>query len=648
MLTAQSDRYVESLLGPPADQPTIAEDFEWAASLLAWVRQGRPGLLVRVDGRPERLARLTMGLANAPHADGFHARLQRVFQHPSAVRLFAETGLPAQASLLRETVARAVDGVVPRFEPPDDLYVLLLHAELIEADAAWLEGLPDEAIEFWRDLLVPARESLVAAAELVAHRAAAVGLSRDLLRLQPGCRETASPFFHLPARTQAAAERIDDATLRAEWRRALGACHEALRAMRRRLDEQGVSTEVVYRLDLLHAQLERIALLLGIVAGVRPGRELAVELVRGAAEQRSWRAALRSSLERLSRKVVEHTAHTGEHYKADTRGDWWAMAQAGAIGGVLTAGTGAIKLVIAVLGSAPLLLGLGYWLNYSASFLLLHFLGGALASKLPAMSASALADALEREDGTAAEIATIASMARAQTAATLGNIAMVIPASLALDSLFLALSGAPLLSTEKAEHVLAGLHPLLSFTIPFAILTGALLFLASLAGGWAGNWSAFRSLPAAVATRPRIRAALGRERAERLGALIDRHLEAVVGYVALGFLLGFCPVVFKLVGLDADVRHVTLSSATLTFAASERFWSGDLTAVAPVVWGCLGILSIAVLNISVSFLLALRLALRARGVEGRDRRALFRALRTALWRAPGRFLHPRTAPSSAE
>ena len=171
--------------------------------------------------------------------------------------------------------------------------------------------------------------------------------------------------------------------------------------------------------------------------------------------------------------------------------------------------------------------------------------------------------------------------------------------------------------------------------------------LSSLAAGLSANWSAFRSLPQAVARSARLRALLGEERARWLGDQVDRHFSGVVAYVVLGFLLGFVPVLFQFAGVGLEVRHVTLSAAALALDASALFSAGALTA-GPVVWAGVGIALIGVLNFGVSFALGLRVALRARGLAAIDRRRLWRALLAALLRAPGRFFLPPSATQSTE
>ena len=345
---------------------------------------------------------------------------------------------------------------------------------------------------------------------------------------------------------------------------------------------------------------------------------------------------------RGSCQTGEHSAHTGEHYIANTRIEWWAMLRSAAGGGALTSLTAFVKYGLVALPLAPAVMGLAHALNYSLSFIALQFFGFSLASKQPSMTGSALADALDQQNGVGAEIDLVASIARTQLIAAVGNVGLAIPCSLLLDLGWRLVSGHPLLEPGHAAQGLAELHPLRSMSLPFAAITGVFLWMSSVAAGLSANWSAFRSLPKAVARSVRIRAVVGEQRARWLGAQVGRHFSGVVAYLVLGFLLGFVPVLFKFAGVGLEVRHVTLSSAAMALDASALFSSGTLQ-LGPLLWACAGIALIGALNFGVSFALALRVALQARGLVAVDRRRLLRGLAQALLRSPGRFLFPPTA-----
>ena len=109
---------------------------------------------------------------------------------------------------------------------------------------------------------------------------------------------------------------------------------------------------------------------------------------------------------------------------------------------------------------------------------------------------------------------------------------------------------------------------------------------------------------------------------------------------ALGFLLGMSAVMGKFFGAPIDVRHVTLSTGSLALAACAV--GPDVLTTAAFWKACLGIVLIGLLNFGVSFVLALSVAFRARGVGVRERFGLGRAL-VHRWRRGRRdfFLPPR-------
>ncbi|HJV91758.1 MAG TPA: hypothetical protein VJ623_15705 [Holophagaceae bacterium] len=597
-------------------------------------------LLIEVPPGPVRTLRVQQ-IAKALEGDpAFALKLREAWSHASAIRLLAETGLPDQPGLLAEGLQRFLDGFIPRMDAEGDLYSLVNRLELVEADAAWLVGLDPTEFGPLPELLRPTPEALTHAARLLAHRAAALGLSRELLDLIPGANDQDSAFFELAHAVRQHAAQPRDPQARAHFHQILAACRaEELRAITF-LEHRGVSTELVFRLDSLHAQLDRLETLLALHRGEPVGRSLAADLVLGAASQGSLRALGRSTLKRLARKVVEHTGAQGEHYIASDRRGWKHMAWAAAGGGLLTVGTAVAKYGLMAMPLAPLVLGLAHTANYAISFAFMHLLGLALASKQPALTAAALARTLEAKEGLEAEVDLVAAIARTQTIAALGNVLVAIPLSLAFAWGWGLLAGHPLLSAEASRHGLQEMHLWRSWTLPFAALTGVFLWFSSLTAGWAANWSAFRQLPEAVATSPRLRRALGVARARTLGDFLGRHFDGLFGYTVLGFLLGFVPVLMsKFAGIGLGVRHITLQSAAWALDLASLLQAGEAPSH-DALWSLAAIPFIGLLNFGVSFALALRTATRARGLGSRERKALWAALGQAFVRNPWRFIGP--------
>jgi len=587
--------------------------------------------------RTEALAHLNRALAAHPEAEALKARIRAFWSHTSAVRLLAEMGLPDHVSFPKEALQRLIDKFVPHLDHASDLYAWLDRLEPKEADALWLAALSQELTEPWRELLRPSPAAYGEAALLLTYRTAALGLKRDFLRLWPEGRDLDSPFAELPNAVREALAAPGDAEARVRLADRMKACRDLLAEAHARLEDSGVSTDLVFRMDLLETKLDRIQVLLEVPGGPHAGQGLAAELVAGAARQHRLRPHLRAGLRRLARKVVEHTGHTGEHYLARDRHEYWAMAWAAGGGGVLTALTALFKFLLAGLALAPGLQGMGVAANYAGSFIAMQFLHFSLASKQPAATAAALSAALERSDGMAQEVDLIAAITRGQVVTTLGNLLLTVPAALLVDGLWRLASGHSLLHADKAMKTLESLHPFHSWTLPFAALTGVMLWMGSLAGGWTSNWSTYRALPEAVAQSRRFRTLLGSRGAEALGRGLEAHLSGIVTCLALGLLLGFMPMLFAFAGLPLDVRHVTLSAAAAAFAVGPGIASGAVSWAA-IAWASLGVLLIGALNFGVSFACSLRLALQARGLEAGGRHELLAALLQGFLRRPSYFL----------
>ena len=241
-----------------------------------------------------------------------------------------------------------------------------------------------------------------------------------------------------------------------------------------------------------------------------------------------------------------------------------------------------------------------------------------LATKQPAMTAATLAGILRDHQGTerAEEIVDYAALiSRSQLAAAFGNVGAVALGCYVFDAFWRFVTGHAWMAVEEAEGIYHSLSPVNSGTVFYAALTGLILWLASLAGGWLDNWGAYHQLPRAIAAHPLGRR-LGRDRLARWAESVHENLSGWGTNVSLGFMLGMTPALGAFFGLPLDVRHVTLNSGILSLAASGLgldFFLGSWFARALV-----GVAVMFVLNLGVSFLLSFYTAARAYGFAGAD------------------------------
>ncbi len=364
------------------------------------------------------------------------------------------------------------------------------------------------------------------------------------------------------------------------------------------------------------------------------------ELVRTADERRSVRRLLSSHYSLLARKVAERSAETGQHYITRNLEEYRQMLRAAAGGGLVLAFTTFIKFAVVALALSAFWGGFWAGVNYAASFVLVQLLHFTVATKQPAMTAPAMADKLtdlSTDANVEGFVDEVAQLIRSQAAGIFGNVAMVTPVVLAIQYGWNAAFGHPLVAHRDAEHVLETLT-LLGPTVLFAAFTGVLLFASSLIAGWVENWFVWHRLDSAIAWNPRIVASLGASRAQRWGVYWRAHVSGYASNISLGMMLGVLPVVAQFFGLPLEVRHITLSTGQLAAAAgSEGF---ELLRHAPFWWCVAGTVATGVLNVTVSFFLAFRVALRSRGIRLADRSRIYRAVRRRLTRQPGSFVWP--------
>jgi site-specific recombinase len=230
----------------------------------------------------------------------------------------------------------------------------------------------------------------------------------------------------------------------------IAACREALEVVRAHLDEFGVSVNVVYRLEVIALNLDRLTDLLDISVATNPdvraaaSMKLLARIATARIRNRSVREMLRTNTTLLARKVIERAGQTGELYITATPRQWLSMRGSAAGGGFLTGFTIVFKFPI-LWGSFPLFVeGLLASLNYAGSFLAMQMCGFTLATKRPSMIAAALAGSL-RGSGDNPEldglVMQIARICRSQLAAALGNVGMVIPTSIVFHFLMVHFKG---------------------------------------------------------------------------------------------------------------------------------------------------------------------------------------------------------------
>ncbi len=514
--------------------------------------------------------------------------------------------------------------------PPGDLsrplnILLLLFQH--PHDPAWIMAVDDAQWLELADVLGltkvgaggTALENLLEAVRLLSYRLAGEGVDREMLRADPALEQYASPFLAQNATLipLLAREHGHDGVPTPEEIREidvlLDQCEMALDRVRRNAAENGISIRLTYKLARMRQLIARQRALLDFCGADDPplsAIRLMKSLLTAERERDSVKEFVGENISLLARNVTDHASRHGEHYIAADNAEWLSMAKSAAGGGIIIAIMALIKLQLARLHLPPLTEGIAFGLNYGIGFVLIHLLGFVVATKQPAMTAAAIAATIE--EARPRDLERLGDLAqnvvRTQFIAVLGNVGLALPVALVLAYLWSSLSGAAPVSADKTAHLIAEIHPLESGALFFAAIAGIGLFLSGLVSGYFDNQARYFQLGPRIANAPRL-AWLGADRPQRFGAYLDTHYGAILGNLFFGMYLGLMGVFGNLTGLPVDIRHVAFSSANLgTIIAVDGL--APIAGMLP--WAIAGLAGIALVNLAVSFSLALYVAMKSR------------------------------------
>jgi site-specific recombinase len=588
-----------------------------------------------------------------------------------SVPLFADAGLPAHHGLFSELARRLFVRVLPSAREESDAGLLFTTVFSSSRAVDRFAALEPAVYERLVKLLWPAegfrtalrvQRDLRQSLRLLATRIGGRGVTAAVRARGTSHNVHDSPFYQLIFATEVF---IDKAKARSGpdspliqtmlWQESVHRCHAELDYVHRQMEDAGVSSALVYDLQSMESSLDRMELLAAAYAaedhtfstakGRVPARALLDTLVRGRLDDTRISLLFRQNLNLLARKTVERTGHSGEHYVARSRSDYWQMWRAAAGGGIVTVFTAAIKLRL-VGAHFPLFVeGFLIGTNYAVTFVLLQIFHLALATKQPSMTAAALAGIVRENRGVSrwSKISAYAAqISRTQLAAAFGNVIAVCIGGIIFEYIWRAIFHGFFLSESSAEHAYHGMNPLESGTAIFAAFTGVILWIGGLVGGWAENFVVFNRIPEAITQHP-IGYRVGMRNMKRAADWLENNVAAWSNSIVLGYLLGLAPVIARFFGIPLDVRHVTLNTGMVALAAAQFGLSAFKQPW--LYYAVAGVAVTFVLNLSVSFAIASIVALRAYNVPRREQIEIFKYIFKQFLHSPMEFIFPRRTDS---
>jgi len=594
-----------------------------------------------------------------------------LFANREPLRLFTDAGILPASGFFSELWRRATHRFLPALLDSTrvvDCLALVYHER---NDYLWLTEVSLEAREgFWRTLDLGSEpdptaylrmaDAMLEAMRVLAVRVAAMGTQVELERVVPGLDRFDSPFLELAAETERFVDAVrsqpgqPEALSSADGRQLLvfaDQCGDVLKRARAASARRGTSLALTYLLVRASQSLRRLEMLVHARAAhlhqaSEPGLldvwvDFHGEVIRGIVRRNSVREHFRELVGLLALRVTDNASRTGEHYITTGRAEYTRMWRAAAGGGLVIGAMALIKILLSYVAFPPLEQAFAFSMNYSLGFLLIYVLHGTVATKRPAMTAATIAGSIEQVHGQLRQLPVVVDMVahicRSQLAAILGNVLVSLPAAIVLGMGLAWVAGEPLVGTEKAAHLLHELDPLRSLAIPHAAIAGVYLFLSGLIAGYYDNAAAYRQIPQRLAALPRLRRLIGPKRAEALAQYVDDHLGGLMSNFFFGIFLGSTFVLGSFVGLPLDIRHVAFAAANLGYGLVGF---GFHVPLRTLLWCALGLGLIGFTNLTVSFSLALWVALRSRGVEFPHWRKLAGQVVQRFLGRPREFLMP--------
>ncbi len=581
------------------------------------------------------------------------------------LHLYADTGILGNEGLGAGIWRRLNERLLPPV--PDDTYLDDAFSRLIRRgrDADWIEAVPDECWARLFQLLLECERSdavrqhtrlqQLDALRVLAHRVSAMGLEPELVRNYPAVEDFESPFLALSTECERFVRHqreqlqgLRDAGIdHLQMQVLMEQCHDVLRKVRRQAGHQGVSVSLTYLLVRLEQSLQRMALMLDFISGDPALQPLLLArffklMSRAEHQSRSIRALFSRNTELLARNITEHASETGDHYVTTTQAGFFGMWRSAGKAGFIVAFMALVKILSARLVLAPVAQAVIYSMNYSLGFMLIHVLHGTIATKQPAMTASHIAASIEDVPDRKAErqLGKLAQLCidvfRSQLIAIFGNVGIAFPVALLIGLAWQWNNGNGPAAAAKSLHLLHDLSPVDSLALFHAAIAGFFLFLAGIISGYYDNQAIYSRIPERVAAlRPLQWLSVARR--ERIATYLRHNLGALAGNFYFGIMLGSMGTIGDILGLPLDIRHIAFATANFAYAlvgldfnVSWQLWATSI----------LGIAAIGLVNLGVSFSLALMLALKSRGVQFRLWLPLLRLILQHLRRHPRDFFWP--------
>jgi site-specific recombinase len=644
-----------------------SENYTDYALLQSLVEMIRPSKAKNGEEAVEQIQNLIAYLKSYPeYQDTLSVYTVKLFGHYNPVEVYTELGILNNRGFFNEFWTRLEYKILPKATDRYDTGTLLSLLFNKSDDYIWIDFVPKD---LWLELAEymgisgyftteqEAFEPLICAIQSLSHNIAAMSFDHTLSNKLPKLDRLDSPFLNQNKELTLFIEQFQQHSFTElenskfnYINQMLDECSEIIYTLRKRKNEIGTSLHLTYIARRLIQQIDRLRMLLQLFHERDPVVVhsnliiLSKILIRAENQKTSLSKLISENTDLLAYEIVEHTAKKGDKYIANNAGEYWGYLRASMLGGAAIAFFASFKIFADQWSLPPLGQGLIFSLNYALCFVLVKLMGGIIATKQPAMTASAVVQSMDNDgDGMIDNLHglkdLIIKISRSQFISFVGNLICAFPIAFLLAQIYQWIYGTPMVDQYKSESLLTDIHPINGAALYYAGIAGICLSLSGLISGYFDNKVVYGRLSQRIRFHPILRRWLSKNRRNRIANYIENNLGVLSGNISLGFFLGMAGTIGFITGLPIDIRHIAFSSANFGIALEYSHFS---IPAGTIIAGILGIVGIGFINFIVSFGMTLTLALKSRSVTFNQTRALTKLLFAQFLKTPlAFFISPR-------
>jgi len=545
-------------------------------------------------------------------------------------------GILSKQGFKEEMSSRLYNKFLPQAPKKGDFTSLFATLFPHTKDPLWVNAIDDALwAKFWSILLYNETlhvktktylyHEIVYATEILAIWIAAEEFDEHYIRLDRSLLTKDSAFIALQREISSLSCMIQKEDPNAELSRLdfqhidvlIAQCFDQVNFLRKQSLNKGILVSLTYNLERLEQIIQRAQKCVQLIQEFETNAFYATllplfkEVVEKNCSRNSLREVLNQNIKILAKSIANNASEHGEHYIAENTKEYIGMFLRASGAGVVIALMAWIKIIIMHSGFSPIIETIFASLNYGFGFVLIHFLGFTVATKQPAMTASTLAKAVDLADTKYADQHKLATLfiqvSRSQFAAVVGNVTLALGVAYLIGFIY-AQNNIPILSPQELHHYTQNFNPFPGLF--YAAITGIWLFTSGLIAGYYDNRASYLDLKSRYMHLPLLKKITSQAMREKIATYLHNNHGAIMGNFYFGILLGVTPFVGDILNLPLDIRHVAFSSANLGYIVAQ----GELSSLDFFI-GLLFVLMIGLVNLSVSFALALKVSLKSRDAD---------------------------------